>query len=250
MSWMQKLFETYERRTDPASQQLGSPPAPPFHVIQQAHLEVAIDGAGNFRRARSIDREDTLIPATAQSSTARTSKVVPHPLCDHVKYCAADFQGGGNVGNKYFNAYRIQLNDWCASPHAHPKATAVLTYLDKRTLLQDLIREKALPVGDDGQILIRWESKGAKPHLFKQLTQDAKTKTYKPQNALIRWIVESDHIPEVWKDQSIQDAWIAYCTGAVAVPGFCYVTGERRVLAVKHPKWKRRGKTDLEQKRE
>ena len=152
---MQKLFETYEQRTDPASQQLGSPPAPPFHVIQQAHLEVAIDGVGKFRRAKSIDREDTLIPATEKSSTARTSGVVPHPLCDHVKYCAADFQGGGNEGNPYFDAYRTQLNDWCKSPHAHPKAIAVLRYLELKTLLQDLIREKAVPVDDDGRMLNR-----------------------------------------------------------------------------------------------
>ncbi|OGB00719.1 MAG: type I-C CRISPR-associated protein Cas8c/Csd1 [Burkholderiales bacterium RIFCSPHIGHO2_12_FULL_61_11] len=242
MSWMQKLFETYERRTDPASQQLGSPPAPPFHVIQQAHLEVAIDGVGNFRRAKSIDREDTLIPATEKSSTARTSGVVPHPLCDHIKYCAADFLGDGNEGNLYFDAYRTQLNDWCASPHAHPKAIAVLRYLDKKTLLQDLIREKAVPVDDEGRMLNRWDSRDKIPHLFKQLTKDSKTQTYKPQNALIRWIVESDHVPEAWKDQSVQEAWIAYCSGKAAEPAFCHVTGENRALAVKHPKGLRNGK--------
>ena len=242
MSWMQKLFETYDRQTDPGSQQIGSLPAPPFHVVQQAHLEVAIDGAGNFRRARSIDREDTLIPATEKSSTARTSGVVPHPLCDHVKYCAADLLEANSQSNVYFDKYRTQLNDWCESTHAHPKAIAVLRYLDKKTLLQDLTREMAVPVDDDGQMLNRWDSKDKMPHLFRQLTKDSKTQTYKPQNALIRWIVESDRVPEVWKDQSVQKAWIAYCSEKAAKPAFCHVTGENRALAVKHPKGLRNGK--------
>lgn len=244
MSWMQKLYETYEQCSASASLQSGTPLAPLSHVIQQAHIEIVLDGDGNFRRARVIEKENTVIPATEKSATARTSGIVPHPLCDHVKYCAADYVVGGETVNKHFQEYKKQLKSWCGSPHSHPKAVAVLKYVEKGCVVDDLVSEGVLPVAASGCLLTRWESKENKPPLFKQLTKDPKTKEYKPQNALIRWVVEStsDIISESWKDPALREAWIDYSTDIEVTPGLCMVTGISQVLADKHPKGLRGGK--------
>lgn len=242
MSWMQKLYETYEQCS--ASERLQStvPLAPLSHVIQQAHIEIVLDGEGNFRRARVIEKENTVIPATEKSATARTSGIAPHPLCDHVKYCAADYVANGEASNKHFEAYKNQLQEWCDSVYSHPKAVAVLNYIKQGRLIKDLISEGVLPISANGILLNQWESKDNKPHLFKQLTKDAKTKEYKPQNALIRWVVESGLITETWKDLALRDAWINYSTSTDVELGLCMVTGTNQVLTDKHPKGMRGGK--------
>lgn len=242
MSWMQKLYETYEQCSASKSLQSTTPLAPLSHVIQQAHIEIVIDRNGNFRRARVIEKENTVIPATERSATARTSGIAPHPLCDHIKYCAKDYAEGSQTVNKHFEEYRKQLKAWCASRYSHPKAVAVLKYVEEGTVVRNLVSEGVLPT-INGLLLREWESKGDKPPLFRQLTRDPKTKEYKPQNALIRWVVESDDlIPETWKDPALRDAWIEYSTDTEAIPGLCMVTGTNQVLADKHPKGVRGGK--------
>lgn len=244
MSWMQKLYDTYEQCSTSARLQSTTPLAPLCHVIQQAHIEIVIDGNGDFRRARVIEKENTIIPATEKSATARTSGVEPHALSDHVKYSAKDYLEEGQALNKHFEKYRKQLKAWCDSRHSHPKAAAILRYADKGTVVRDLVAEGVLPT-NNGVLLTQWEAKKTddKPPLFKQLTKDQATKEYKPQNALIRWIVESDDlVSETWKDAALRDAWIAYSNDTDAVLGLCMVTGTNQVLADKHPKGVRGGK--------
>ena len=244
MSWIQKLYETYEHcaaRTH-ASSEVALTPL--YHVVQQAHIEIALDGKGNFRRASVIGKDNTVIPATEKSATARTSAVVPHPLCDHVKYCAGDYKEGDESHNDYFEAYLENLREWCASTCSHPKAVAILKYVEKKTVLHDLIKEGVVPVDSKGHVLRTWKSKEDKPQLLKQLTPDKGI--YKPQNALIRWRVEipNDPVPEVWKDTTLQDAWTRRCTAneETKAVDLCMVTGLKRALATKHPNRLRSGK--------
>lgn len=242
MSWIQKLYETYERCVDlPNSGEESAAITPLYHLKQQAHIEMTIDGDGNFRRASVVGKEYTVIPATEKSATARTRAIVAHPLCDHVKYCAGDYSEGKEKTNKYFEKYREQLGCW---HQCHPKADAIFKYIEKKTVLSDLIKEGVMPVDADGCLQKEWESKQNKPALLKQLTPEKKI--YKPQNALIRWRVEiaNDPVPEVWKDKKLQDAWLAYCTAKEAskTPELCMITGIKRVLADKHPNKIRNGK--------
>lgn len=244
MSWIQKLYETYEHCAAQAYTSSEAALTPLYHMVQQAHIEITLDSRGNFRRASVIDKENTVIPATEKSATARTSAVVPHPLCDHVKYCAGDYKEGNEKDNKYFELYLKCLREWCASTCSHPKAVAILKYVERQTVLSDLIKEGVITVDSKGHMLRTWKSKEDKPRLLKQLTPDKGI--YKPQNALIRWRVEipSDPVPEVWKDATLQDAWIRRCTASeeTKVIDLCMVTGIDRALATKHPNRLRNGK--------
>jgi CRISPR-associated protein Csd1 len=244
MSWIQKLYETYENCVSQGYTSSEAALTPLYHVVQQAHIEIALDSKGNFRRADVIDKENTVIPASEKSATARTSKEVPHALCDHVKYCAGDYKEPSKPDNKYFESYHKQLREWCESACSHPKAVAILKYVEKKTVLHDLIKEGILPVDSKGHLLKTWKSKEGKPQLLKQLTPDKGI--YKPQNALVRWRVEipNDPVPEVWKDPTLQDAWIRSCTASeeTKVVDLCMVTGVNRALASKHQNRLRSGK--------
>jgi len=240
MSWMQKLYDTYEICSVSTNLQSIVPLAPEFHVIQQAHIEIVLDREGNFRRARVIDKENTVIPATEQSATTRTSAVVPHPLSDHIKYCAADYREEGCISNKYYNAYHQQLKLWCTSAYSNPKAVSVLKYIEKEQVVADLKSQGVLPMSENGDLLFKWNSNENKPALFKQL--NAESGNYKTQNALIRWIVEDDLPSETWKDKALRDSWIDYCNSMGSRSGICMVTGIEQILADKHPKGLRNGK--------
>lgn len=241
---MQKLYETYQACVESAASNGAPLLAPPFHIIQQAHIEVRIDGAGIFREGRIVPKEDTVIPASEKSATARTSAVVPHPLCDHVKYCAGDYKDE-NGDNPYFQEYLSELEKWCSSTFSHPKAIAVLNYVKRLTLFKDLVRNKIIPLDADGKLVVRWDKKDEnKPELLRYLSVDPVKKTYKPQNALIRWIVEStgDPCSRVWQDSSLQDSWMQYAESRDSQQGLCMVTASIAVLADKHPKGIRGGK--------
>lgn len=240
MAWIEKLYATYEAcqgREPPGVETLK----PVSHAVQQAHIEITLDGEGNFKEARSISKEETVIPAT-EKSAGRTSGEAPHPLCDKVQYCASDYSVFGGEKHSYFSGYREQLSAWCASPFSHPKAEAILAYVDKGTLVADLVRHKVLHLGMDSRLLTQWSKEGEAPELFRQLTP--KEGLRDQGDAFIRWIVQidGDLCSEVWKDPALQVAWIGFDSTSNATKGLCMATGEAEVaLAFSHPKRIRHG---------
>lgn len=248
MSWIQKLYETYEqcKGHEPVGAERLLPVS---HTFQQAHVEITIDMAGNFKSAQFIGKQETVVPATEESA-GRTNTCAPHPLCDKVQYCAADYQKwGGNKAPYYSDhtnkkgeivkGYETLLSAWCASEHRHFKAEAVLAYVRKGEIVANLVREKILHVGNDGKLLGNWNADTPTPDIFRILTPDQKTKQRDQGNAFIRWHVWEPDNPctAVWEDESLQVAWAKYDASAKATPGICMVTGETGVnLALSHPK--------------
>ena len=118
MSWMQKLYETYEQCH--GNEPLASNPLMPIsHTMKQAHIEISIDQDGNFKKAKVIKKEETLIPATEESAGRSGSKVAPHPLCDKIHYCASDYPVFGGKKLACFGNYEKLLNNWCQSEYRH-----------------------------------------------------------------------------------------------------------------------------------
>lgn len=236
MSWIQKLYETYEQCQGHEPE--GSEPLLPIsHTYQQAHVEVTLDTQGVFKSAQFIGKVETVIPAT-EKSASRTSGCAPHPLCDKIQYCAADYPSMGGEKQSYFKEYEEQLAAWCASVHRHPKAEAVLAYVRKGQLVGDLVREKILHLGADGKLLGNWSEVTPTPEVFKILTPDAKTKQRDQGNVFIRWRVWEPENPctAVWEDKTLQAAWAAYDASCDSVQGLCMVTGKLAGLGLSHPK--------------
>jgi len=99
MSWIQKLYETYENcqsMVGIVSSGEEVPLLPICHTTNKAQIEIVIDNQGNFKRARIVPKDDarTIIPCT-EGSGGRTSGESPHPLCDKLQYVADDYRKFG-----------------------------------------------------------------------------------------------------------------------------------------------------------
>ena len=250
MSWIQKLYETYEQCAGQAGLSNSVPSLEPIcHTSQQAHIEVSIDVKGNFLRANVIPKGQgvTLVPCTEASAGRAGSKPINHPLCDKLQYLAGDFLKFGGVVTSGFagtptephETYLSNLSDWANSSFTHPKIIAIQTYLQKGHLVGDLERVKILPINEDGQLLAEWVGdKKEAPAIFGIMPNGNS-----PDGAVIRWRVETtgEPLPETWKDQSLMDAWIGFYSGQKDSKGLCLVTGEILNLAEQHPAKLRHG---------
>lgn len=236
MSWIQKLYETYEHckgHEPPGSARL----MPISHTPQQAHIEITLDDAGNFKGARIVQKEETIIPATEKSAGRAGAVCAPHALCDKLHYCAKDYPDFGGKKPPFFNEYERQLSAWCNSAFSHPKARAILAYVSNNGVVADLVREQILHIGADGKLLTQWGSKADTPDIFRLLT--AKEGERDQGDAFIRWHVREGNNPcsAVWEDKSLQDAWGLFDASIKNTKGVCMVTGELGAsLAVNHPK--------------
>ena len=247
MSWIQKLYETYnncESLRGYSTEKNKRPLLPVCHMTAQAHIKIVIDQEGNFRGADVItDKNDaaTIIPCTEASGSRAGKKPECHPLCDQLQYVAGDFvKYGGTVTSGFVNDpeepyrnYMKILTDWCEPKFAHPKAQAVLKYVKKKNLIKDLITHQILFVGEDGQFLVKREKKRQKN------ASDIFSVVVSQEDSFIRWEVEvpGELETKVWKDKTLWDSWIQYYFSTKKKESLCYVKGGNDFLSLQHPKY-------------
>jgi len=216
MAWMQKLYETYSACVDKVEKP-GNRLWPLAHLVKQAHVEITIDEKGNLRRIQQIGiaQAETLIPCT-EKSAGRTSGSAPHPLCEEIGYCAADFP---KINKKKHSEYMELLRDWCnSSQYSHAKTEAIHQYLKKGTLWEDLGKYVNLPL--------------------KIEDRQGKSTKIKDDKIFIRWKVEipGDICPEVWKDEELINRWALFDMSRNATKGFCMVQGKHVRLSRNAPR--------------
>ena len=235
MSWMQKLYRTYESILEQWVTDDADPLTPVGHTIQNAHIVIVIDGQGNFQTARVMPPKTAILLPATESSENRTSGEAPHPLADKIQYVAKDYADYGGEKKAYFEGYLKQLKAWCESPFAHPKVQAVLHYVAKGRVVADLVEAGIFPLDSDGKVLNKWETEGDAPPIFSVLP---KTKgEIEFSSALVCWQVEiaGDVHSQTWTDKTIQRSWADYAASEKAEKGFCLVQGEETVISTMHP---------------
>ncbi len=231
MGWINKLFDTYENCKSEAGVQRtdGKVPLLPIaHSTQNAHIEVAIDSYGNFRRARVLDKgeEITIISVTEDSATRCGKYPPPHPLCDKLQYVAGDFSDyiKKEKGAEYYSKYIQQLEDWCNSDYKNDKVCAVFEYVKKKSLIADLIESKIMVCDENGMI-----------------KSDVKIGNVFQTDMFVRFRVESsingdgDKETAVWLDNKVYDSYIEYYLSNQGDADLCYVRGEVIPGSDKHP---------------
>lgn len=235
MGWLQRLIETYDACAN--RDQFVSNPLPPIsHTPQQAHIEIKLNIEGKFLSANIVRKEETLIPATEKSANRTGSKPPPHPLCDKIQYVAADYVAYGGLKPSFHVEYIALLEEWCDSRDSHPKAKAILKYVQKGSVVKDLIEVKLLHTRD-GKLLTEWKESSPKPELLNLLS--ASKGGQDQGNAFIRWHVEipGDSPSAVWLDPSLQQKWIQFNAMLMEEKGLCMAGGEMDVpLALNHPR--------------
>src|SRR5690554_890270 len=171
MSWMAKLYETYEQaimRDLPENKEL----MPISHTPQNAHINIQIDMDGQFLGAKVLEKTQIILPAT-EKSAGRSSGEAPHPLADKLQYVAADYAEFGGKKEPYYEGYLTQLKRWCESPSVHLKVQAVQKYVEKKQVIQDLVKAKVCYLDTDNKLLTSWldevTEENPLPLLFKVL---------------------------------------------------------------------------------
>ena len=235
MSWMQKLYRTYESILEQGVTDHAEPLTPVGHTIQNAHIVIVIDGQGNFQTARVMPPKTVILLPATESSENRTSGEAPHPLADKIQYVAKDYVDYGGEKKAYFDGYLKQLKAWCESPFAHPKVQAVLNYVSKGRVVADLVEAGIFQLDSGNKVLNKWEAEGDAPPIFSVLP---KTKgEIEFGSALVCWQVEiaGDVHSQTWMDKTIQQSWADYVASEKAEKGFCLVQGKEAVISTMHP---------------
>lgn len=235
MSWMQKLYRTYESILEQGVIDDTEPLTPVGHTIQNAHIVIVIDGQGNFQTARVMPPKTAILLPATESSENRTSGEAPHPLADKIQYVAKDYANYGGEKKAYFDGYLKQLKAWCESPFTHPKVQAVLNYVTKGQVVANLVEAGIFQLDLDGKVLNKWETEGDAPPIFSVLP---KTKgEIEFGSALVCWQVEiaGDVHSQTWTDKTIQQSWTDYAASEKAEKGFCLVQGEETIISTMHP---------------
>ena len=248
MSWIQKLYETYNNCQSAigySGEEGERPLLPMCHISAQAQIEIVINGEGDFQRARVITNQKsdaiTIIPCTEGSGSRSGKKPECHPLCDNLQYIAEDYtKYGGTVTSGFssdpqepYRNYIEILTKWCESEFPHPKAKAVLQYVRKGKVVQDLADYRVLIIGQDGKLLKKNEAKESKN------TSSIFTVTNSQEDAFVRWVVESpgDLETAVWKDKTVWKSWSDYYLSTREKGPICFVLGTEAVLTDNHPKY-------------
>jgi len=254
MSWIEKLYRTYDHCAG-QSQFTGHPLLPVSHTTQQAHIEIVLNDAGEFKSARALtkDEAETVIPTTEAAGGRSGSKPVNYPLCDKLQYVAGDFEKYGGALTIGFTkaltknedgfvhphqAFLDSLKTWMASSLTHPKLHAVLKYVLAGQVVDDLIKAGILQVGSEGMLLGPWKppSKDAKrppvyeSPIFKHLKDQ--------REAFVRWRIGSGDETTTWNDVALREAWVTYYNAWKAEteePLMCMVTGKLAPVATMHP---------------
>lgn len=211
MSIWQRAVETYDCHSDQAGKQSIKYPValtPIAHVIQNAQIEIILDEHGKFVQAKSVPKDDskTIIPAT-EASAGRTSSACAHPLSDQLFYIAP-------YGRNKYEMYLNQLRSWAESEFSHPKVRAILAYIERGTIVDDLADEKLIELDESGKPLSKYDK------------------------SLIRWrVMNTGDNDACYKDTSLFDAFIGYhhTLQSTAQKGLCMISGNEELIAKNHP---------------
>lgn len=246
MSWEEELINLYDKNSSQAGiiyykyyikggKEKRTPYTllPVFHTNVTAQIQITVSAEGEFIGASRVEKEDnyTIIPVTEKSLGARTSGPAPHPLCDNLKYLAADFikyvKKETRDIEEYHKLYMEQLEKWNASSFSHEKVYAICKYVKKETIIQDLVREKVLVLDEEGHF-----------------DDNAKIERVDQEKAFVRFIVRKDggskagqSCDECWKDLSLQKCYIQYYSSLEREMEMDYITGDMQMPSYRHPKY-------------
>ena len=128
------------------------------------------------------------------------------------------------------------LTKWCQSEYSHPKARAVLAYVQKKRLMRDLAAQKILWLDSNGKLQSKEVAKRDKN------VKDIFSVVGSQDKAFVRWVVESleSGEPRAWLDRTLWESWINYYLNSRTDTGLCIVTGQDQLLTNNHPKYIRR----------
>lgn len=237
MSWMEKLYRTYDAIEENTHIPEGKRETltPIGHTRQTAHIIITLDINGHFLRAEVCAKKFMITLPATEAAESRTSGVAAFPLDDKLQYVAQDLADYGIDNADYFNAYHEQLKAWSESPYSTVKIKAIYYYINQGRVMADLIRVGIFDLNENQQLIDKWEEDSPSPEIFSVLP---KTKgVINPAAALVAWRVEEagNKVSNTWEDKALQHAWVDYSPQQQGNTDVCYITGRKSAIANMHP---------------
>ncbi|WP_308566859.1 type I-C CRISPR-associated protein Cas8c/Csd1 [uncultured Haemophilus sp.] len=254
MSWMQKLYRTYEYVQEQGLNDEDL--ALPFHMSKAVHLKVILNDKAELVGAERFDvKKQVPIQVTEKSSKRAGSTIASYALHDSLQYIAKtagnyltieylskvaekdngkkwkEFLAGTDEDKqkfadtekaKYkdcFEFYEKQLSGWTEFGNLK-EINIVLQYIQKGSLIEDLLEKQIFSFKDN---------------ILSAGKDD-------PFSLTIVWAVEISNDPhlDLWSKNSIKKQWIKYQESLSREeseqPELCYITGKRDYAAKAYPK--------------
>ena len=254
MSWMQKLYRTYEYVQEQGLNDEDL--ALPFHMSKAVHLKVILNDKAELVGAERFEvKKQVPIQVTEKSSKRAGSTIASYALHDGLQYIAKtagnyltieylskvaekdngkkwkEFLAGTDEDKqkfadtekaKYkdcFEFYEKQLSGWAEFGNLK-EINIVLQYIQKGSLIEDLLEKQIFSFKDN---------------ILSAGKDD-------PFSLTIVWAVEISNDPhsDLWSKNSIKKQWIKYQESQSGEeseqPELCYITGERDYAAKAYPK--------------
>ena len=252
MNWIGELCDLYDKnigivgevggkiiKTKKGEETIPLILLPIFHTTVTAQITVTIDEQGDFLSAEPIDDKDklTIIPVT-DKSLARTVNPQPHPLCDSLKYLSGDYmQYYRSKKDKDFSSYYLdymgELRRWHESEFTHEKVDAIYFYLEKGTLIHDLIQHGVLYLDEEGRV-----SDKEKIQNISKMDSFVRFRIRKIWNDGEEILSDQTgkFMPECWLDKTLQQSFIEYCKSMPGNRDLCYLSGEITNISYLQPK--------------
>ncbi len=259
MSWIDKLQKTYDNSAGDIGVEHKNEKGelkyilfPVCHTSQNAQIDVILDGDGDLLRASIVPKDgnqQTILPATEGSAGRTGSRIAPLSLGDKLQYIAGDYEEFGGKKKPGFDKYISRLKRWADSSFAIPQIKSVLVYLQKRTIISDLIEKKILSYDEESNSFPeKWNGeKEERPGIFSVLQGGQ-------LDCLVRFSVEIPGVGEshLWKDSKVWGSWNNYYLANKVLEDnydiekesdrhnpekkiFCYVEGKDLNCAGNHP---------------
>lgn len=213
MSWIQKLYEVYDAAAGTEDCEL----LPIGFARKKIKFNVILSANGEFVTAQEIPKseQDCVVPTTLQAETRSGTKIQALPLAEQLKYLAAKTASGEE--SPMFSAYLTQLGGWCADSGAPECLRVLYGYLEKETLLFDLMNVPGFGSKYENET-----------ELFK-----------KNEKELFCFSVEcTDGDSRLWMRPDVRESWSAYSSSLPErEPELCYATGRVLSPPQSHPKF-------------
>ncbi|WP_270372618.1 type I-C CRISPR-associated protein Cas8c/Csd1 [Longicatena caecimuris] len=239
MSWAVKLCETYDNCLDKVGIADNNHRIllPIGYTTVSAHIECTLAHDGSIH-AELIQKADakTMIPSTIDSScrSGKDANKVPHPLFDKLYFMAKNLAQYSDEKKLYDShaIYMQQLQAWIQSAQGKPGTLlleTLYTYLDKGTLLHDLVEQGILIVDENGRLSKKRMIDTDSIDIFNLVTEQS--------NAVLRFIVEDEdeHFHKLWMEADLIKSFSEYYEPMIKQKGVCYISGKNTLLSIKHP---------------
>ncbi len=231
MSWIQALCETYD------NYYAGEPLTDPHPLIPVGFIEKELDirinllSDGTFHSASVLEGKEKLpVPSSPAAEGKTGSSAIAYPLCDDLRYTAGDLSSYTDSNySAYYSAYVEQLRAWCDADDAPPELSTLLTYLDRKCVVSDLINCGIMFLDDGGKILTKWTDKKNKPALFR-VKQDI-------ERCVVDFAVQrgAAFVP-LREIEAVRHSWQNRLLSGLPAKQLCYSSGEQEPAIYNHAK--------------